>query len=134
MSAPYETRADFNAWYRENPKRVPIVDLAEECSAGVFAVAELASSCAAKLLNARAEQHVNLPWPSFLELYNETSAFNVNSEILCRTMIIALRGAANSQVRMSKSGTILSINSSLQGKGLFVCVSRTTHIRVREAR
>ncbi|KAG8743896.1 hypothetical protein FRC10_011186 [Ceratobasidium sp. 414] len=90
---------DIEEIQQQHPKRAPLVDLAEECSATVFAVAELASSCAAKLINARAEQHVSLPWPSFLELYNETSTFNVNSEILCRTMIIALRGAINSQAK-----------------------------------
>jgi hypothetical protein len=92
-------RLDSFFFCRQNPRRSTFVDLSEECSATVFGVAELASSCAAKLLNARAEQHVNLPWPSFLELYNETSTFNINSEILCRTMIIAIRGAVNSQVR-----------------------------------
>ncbi|KAG9127531.1 hypothetical protein FRC07_012684 [Ceratobasidium sp. 392] len=90
---------DIEEIQQETPKRGPLVDLTEECSATVFAVAELASGCAAKLLNARAEQHISLPWPSFLELYNETSTFNINSEILCRTMIIALRGAANSQAK-----------------------------------
>ncbi|KAG8717274.1 hypothetical protein FRC09_014523 [Ceratobasidium sp. 395] len=90
---------DIGEIQRQNPKCSLAVDLAEGCSATVFAVAELASSCAAKLLNARAEQHVALPWPSFLEVYNETSTFNINSEILCRTMIIALRGAANSQAK-----------------------------------
>ncbi|KAG9102897.1 hypothetical protein FRC06_000857 [Ceratobasidium sp. 370] len=90
---------DIEEIQQQHPKHAPLVDLAEECSATIFAVAELASSCAAKLINARAEQHVGLPWPSFLELYNETSTFNVNSEILCRTMIIALRGAVNSQAK-----------------------------------
>ncbi|KAG9102162.1 hypothetical protein FS749_014941 [Ceratobasidium sp. UAMH 11750] len=90
---------DIEEIQQQHPNRAPLVDLTEECPAIVFAVAELASSCAAKLINARAEQHVGLPWPYFLELYNETSAFNVNSEILCRTMIIALRGAVNSQAK-----------------------------------
>ncbi|KAF8609922.1 Vps54-domain-containing protein [Ceratobasidium sp. AG-I] len=85
--------------YQQNQRLGTPLDLSEECSATVFAAAELASVCAAKLLNARAEQNVSLPWPSFLELYNETSTFNINSEILCRTMIIALRGAANSQAK-----------------------------------
>ncbi|QRV99918.1 vacuolar protein sorting-associated protein 54 [Ceratobasidium sp. AG-Ba] len=85
--------------HEQNPKYPSTDNLTEEYSAAVFAVAELASSCAARLLNARADQHVTLPWASFLELYNETSTFNVNSEILCRTMIIALRGAANSQAK-----------------------------------
>lgn len=85
--------------FEQDQKQITPIDLSEECSAVVFAVAELASVCCAKLLNARAEQNVNLPWPSFLELYNETSSFNVECEILCRTMIIALRGAANSQAK-----------------------------------
>ncbi|CAE6476390.1 unnamed protein product [Rhizoctonia solani] len=80
-------------------KQIEPIDLADECSAVVFAVAELASVCCAKLLNARSEQNVGLPWSDFLELYNETSSFNIECEILCRTMIIALRGAANSQAK-----------------------------------
>ncbi|KAH7341080.1 Vps54-like protein-domain-containing protein [Rhizoctonia solani] len=80
-------------------KQIELIDLSDECSAVVFAVAELASVCCAKLLNARSEQNVGLPWSNFLELYNETSSFNIECEILCRTMIIALRGAANSQAK-----------------------------------
>ncbi|CAE6339351.1 unnamed protein product [Rhizoctonia solani] len=83
----------------QNEKRSESIELSDECSAVVFAVAELASVCCAKLINARSEQNVLLPWPDFLELYNETSAFNIECEILCRTMIIALRGAANSQAK-----------------------------------
>ncbi|CAE6420707.1 unnamed protein product [Rhizoctonia solani] len=83
----------------QSEKQSEIVDLSDECSAVVFAAAELASVCCAKLINARSEQNVGLPWPDFLELYNETSSFNIECEILCRTMIIALRGAANSQAK-----------------------------------
>ncbi|CAE6517137.1 unnamed protein product [Rhizoctonia solani] len=83
----------------QNQKHIEPIDLSDECSAVVFTVAELASVCCAKLLNARSEQNVGLLWPDFLELYNETSSFNIECEILCRTMIIALRGAANSQAK-----------------------------------
>ncbi|CAE6340395.1 unnamed protein product [Rhizoctonia solani] len=83
----------------QSQKQNEHVDLGDECSAVVFAVAELASVCCAKLINARSDQNVGLPWPDFLELYNETSSFNIECEILCRTMIIALRGAANSQAK-----------------------------------
>ncbi|CUA68120.1 Vacuolar protein sorting-associated protein 54 [Rhizoctonia solani] len=81
------------------PKQSEPIDLSDECSAVVFAAAELACGCCAKLLNARSEQNVGLPWLDFLELYNETSSFNIECEILCRTMIIALRGAVNSQAK-----------------------------------
>ncbi|KAJ1309562.1 hypothetical protein OPQ81_006335 [Rhizoctonia solani] len=83
----------------QNQKQIEPIDLSDECSAVVFAAAELASVCCAKLLNARSEQNVGLPWPDFLQLYNEASSFNIECEILCRTMIIALRGAANSQAK-----------------------------------
>ncbi|CAE6436349.1 unnamed protein product [Rhizoctonia solani] len=83
----------------QSPKESEPIDLSDECSAVVFAAAELACGCCAKLLNARSEQNVGLPWLDFLELYNETSSFNIECEILCRTMIIALRGAVNSQAK-----------------------------------
>ncbi|CAE6441517.1 unnamed protein product [Rhizoctonia solani] len=83
----------------QNQTQSEPIDLSDECSAVVFAAAELACGCCAKLLNARSEQNVGLPWLDFLELYNETSAFNIECEILCRTMIIALRGAVNSQAK-----------------------------------
>ncbi|KEP54455.1 putative vacuolar sorting protein VPS45 [Rhizoctonia solani 123E] len=82
-----------------NQTQSELIDLSDECSAVVFAAAELACGCCAKLLNARSEQNVGLPWLDFLGLYNETSAFNIECEILCRTMIIALRGAVNSQAK-----------------------------------
>ncbi|KAF8758866.1 Vps54-like protein [Rhizoctonia solani] len=72
----------------QSQKQNEHVDLGDECSAVVFAVAELASVCCAKLINARSDQNVGLPWPDFLELYNETSSFNIECEILCRTMIM----------------------------------------------
>lgn len=113
---------------RQNSRPGTPLDLTEECSSTVFAVAESASTCAAKLLNARAEQNVNLPWPSFLELYNETSTFNVNSEILCRTMIIALRGAANSQVRHVLDFGCTCRLTIFEGKSLPVCLPLATDI------
>ncbi|CAE7174761.1 unnamed protein product [Rhizoctonia solani] len=76
-----------------------LLDLSDECSAVVFAAAELACGCCAKLLNARSDQNVGISWLDFLKLYNETSSFNIECEILCRTMIIALRGAVNSQAK-----------------------------------
>ena len=63
--------------------------------------AELANSCAARVLNVRSEDHTKIELREFWELFNETWEFVVRTEVLSRRMIVGLRGAIVSQVRYS---------------------------------
>ena len=60
--------------------------------------AELANSCAARVLTVRAEEHAKLELREFYELFNKTWEFVVRSEMLSRRMIVGLRGAIVGQV------------------------------------
>lgn len=59
---------------------------------------ELAHTQAARLLSCRSEVHASLPLQDFVELFNETWEFVVRCEVVCRRMIVGLRGAIVSQV------------------------------------
>lgn len=61
--------------------------------------AELANILSSKLLSARAEQHTKLELQEFVELFNESWAFVVRCEVICRRMIVGLRGVVVGQVR-----------------------------------
>ena len=63
------------------------------------AVIELAHSRASKILNIRAEQHAGLDLRSFLEVFNETWAFVIRTETICRKMFVSLRGTIVSQAK-----------------------------------
>ncbi|KAF9447663.1 Vps54-domain-containing protein [Macrolepiota fuliginosa MF-IS2] len=53
---------------------------------------ELSHTTCSKLLHARTETHALLPLPSFLTLYIDSMSFVVKCEVICRRMIIGLRG------------------------------------------
>lgn len=72
--------------------------LQEELTDILSAAAELANLRASKVLSVRAEQHTVLDLSSFCELFNESWDFVVKSEVICRRMIVSLRGAIVSQV------------------------------------
>ena len=61
-------------------------------------MAELANLKAAKVLSARAEQHAALDLASFSALFDESWSFVVKCEVICRRMIVGLRGVVVSQV------------------------------------
>ncbi|KAJ3904429.1 vacuolar protein sorting-associated protein 54 [Lentinula edodes] len=60
---------------------------------------ELAHTQAAQLLSSRSEIHAGLSLPEFVELFNDTWKFVVRSEVVCRRMIVGLRGAVVSQAK-----------------------------------
>jgi vacuolar protein sorting-associated protein 54 len=51
----------------------------------------------------RADQHVKLDLREFIEIFNECWSFVVRCEVICRRMIVGLRGVVVSQVRMGLS-------------------------------
>lgn len=63
------------------------------CTAG-----ELSNTQAAKGVIARVEQHVNEELPEFLAFFRESWSFVVKCEVICRKMIVGLRGVVVSQV------------------------------------
>jgi hypothetical protein len=62
--------------------------------------AESANVLISKVISARADQHAKLDFREFLEMFNECWNFVVRCEIICRRMIVGLRGAVVSQVQV----------------------------------
>jgi vacuolar protein sorting-associated protein 54 len=60
--------------------------------------AELSNTQAAKVISLRADQHATLELADFLVFFNESWGFVVKCEIICRRMIVGLRGVVVSQV------------------------------------
>ena len=52
------------------------------------------------MLGKRADQHASLSLESFFSVFNETWSFVVNSETICRRMIVSLRGTIVSQAKI----------------------------------
>jgi len=70
----------------------------EELADVLSSMAELANVRASTAISARSEQHASLPLPEFLDLFNHSWNFVLKCEIICRRMIIGLRGVVVSQV------------------------------------
>lgn len=60
--------------------------------------AELSNTQTAKVISLRADQHATLELADFLVFFNESWGFVVKCEIICRRMIVGLRGVVVSQV------------------------------------
>ncbi|OBZ75271.1 Vacuolar protein sorting-associated protein 54, chloroplastic [Grifola frondosa] len=78
---------------------VDIPALQEELSDILSSAAELANARASKVISIRAEQHTALDLSSFCNLFNESWDFVVKSEVICRRMIVGLRGTIVSQAK-----------------------------------
>ena len=70
----------------------------EELADVLSSVTELANVRASTAISARGEQHTSLPLPEFLDLFNQSWNFVLRCEIICRRMIVGLRGTIVSQV------------------------------------
>lgn len=71
-------------------------ELADICSSAT----ELSNSLAAKVMSKRSEQHAALTLFEFYTLFNEAWDFVVQCEVLCRRMIVGLRGVIVSQSKV----------------------------------
>ncbi|KAI0371696.1 Vps54-domain-containing protein [Pilatotrama ljubarskyi] len=78
---------------------VDLTALQEELSDILSSAAELANARASKVISVRAEQHTALDLSSFCALFNESWDFVVKSEVICRRMIVGLRGTIVSQAK-----------------------------------
>lgn len=72
--------------------------LQEELSDVLASAAELSNTRAAKVVGYRSEQHAALELVSFLSFFNQSWSFVVKCEVICRRMIVSLRGVVSSQV------------------------------------
>lgn len=64
---------------------------------------ELANSRASKIIGVRNEQHAALQLGQFLEMFSEAWTFVIACEVICRKMIVGLRGTMVVQVRLPSS-------------------------------
>lgn len=69
----------------------------------ISSAAELCNTHAATVISLRADQHAVLELADFLVLFNESWGFVVRCEVICRKMIVGLRGVMVSQVRILPS-------------------------------
>lgn len=72
----------------------------EELSDIVSSAADLSNKFAAKVISYRLEQHAQLDLPNFLNFFNESWGFVVKCEIICRRVIMGLRGVILSQAKL----------------------------------
>jgi vacuolar protein sorting-associated protein 54 len=80
------------------PSQIPSTFEAD-LSDALASACELANARASKVISVRAEQHTQLPLPAFHALFEVTWQFVVACEVLCRKMIVGLRGAVVSQAK-----------------------------------
>jgi hypothetical protein len=88
---------------RSPKSSIDIPALQEDLSDVLASAAELSNTRAAKVVGYRSEQHASLDLGSFLVFFNESWRFVVGCEVICRRMIVGLRGAVVSQVRTSNT-------------------------------
>ncbi|KAJ6597190.1 Vps54-like protein-domain-containing protein [Mycena vulgaris] len=71
--------------------------LQDELSDILSSAAELSNTQAAKLIIIRSEQHAALSLTDFFAFFNDSWSFVVKCEVICRKMIVGLRGVVISQ-------------------------------------
>ncbi|KAF9227828.1 Vps54-domain-containing protein [Gyrodon lividus] len=74
--------------------------LQEELSDIVSSAADLSNKLVAKVINYRSEQHAQLDLPSFLVFFNKSWGFVIKCEVICRRMIMGLRGVILGQAKL----------------------------------
>ncbi|KAI0341623.1 Vps54-domain-containing protein [Trametopsis cervina] len=78
-------------------KPLDVSAIREELGDILSSAGELANTCAAKVVGLRAEQHTALDLKDFWTFFNLSWDFVVKTEVICRRMIVGLRGAVVSQ-------------------------------------
>lgn len=74
------------------------IAIQDELADILSSAAELSNTQAAGIISARVEEHAALELPEFLTFFNESWSFVVRCEIICRRMIVGLRGVIVGQV------------------------------------
>ena len=80
---------------------IDLTALQEDLSDILSSAGELAHARAAKVIGVRSEQHIALDLRSFWTFFNVSWDFVVKSEVICRRMIVGLRGAVVGQASIS---------------------------------
>jgi hypothetical protein len=75
----------------------------EELTDILSSAAELANTRMASIISVRSEEHAALQLPEFLEFFNESWTFVLRCEVICRRMIVGLRGVIVGQVRSRRA-------------------------------
>jgi vacuolar protein sorting-associated protein 54 len=94
-------RSDLQSFFYRSyshQKTFVIPSLKEDVVDILSSFAELSNTQAAKVITYRAEQHAALDLPDFLTFFNDSWAFVVKCEVICRRMIVGLRGTVVGQV------------------------------------
>ncbi|KAF4576665.1 hypothetical protein EYR36_000738 [Pleurotus pulmonarius] len=74
--------------------------LEEELADTLSSATELSNSVAASLISPRSERHASLELPEFMQFFDESWSFVVKCEVICRRMIVGLRGVVVSQAKV----------------------------------
>jgi len=74
------------------------VSIQDELVDILSSAAELSNTQVARVISLRADQHATLELADFVVFFNESWGFVVKCEIICRRMIVGLRGVVVSQV------------------------------------
>ncbi|KAG1754389.1 Vps54-like protein-domain-containing protein [Suillus lakei] len=78
---------------------VDIISLQEELSDILSSTADLSNKLVAIVIGYRSEQHAQLDLPGFLTFFNASWGFVVQCEVICRRMIMGLRGVVLGQAK-----------------------------------
>lgn len=92
---PYLTRR------RSIPVSSDIASLQEDLSDILSSAADLSNKLVAKVISYRSEQLAQLDLPTFLVFFNQSWDFVIKCEVICRRMIMGLRGTILGQVGLS---------------------------------
>lgn len=63
----------------------------------LFSIVELAHTRLSRIIDIRSERHIGLNLSEFLDVYTETWDFVIQTETICRRMVVGLRGTIVSQ-------------------------------------
>ena len=83
---------------RSTPVSTDLASLREQLSDILSSAADLSNKLVAKIISYRSEQLVQLDLPSFLVFFNQSWDFVIRCEVICRRMIMGLRGTILGQV------------------------------------
>lgn len=83
---------------RSTPASIDLAPLQEELSDILSSAADLSNKLVAKVISYRSEQLAQLDLPSFLVFFNQSWDFVIRCEVICRRMIMGLRGTILGQV------------------------------------
>lgn len=96
---------------RSAPVSTDLAAAQEELSDILSSAADLSNKLVAKVIGYRSEQLAQLDLPSFLVFFNQSWDFVIRCEVICRRMIMGLRGTILGQV-------CLHLHTSLRHDGL----------------